>query len=126
MTFKNYIMEMEAIDDIKLSMADISLTSDQVNEIDDKFEERLSDSFGSPEEGFAIIQDILSEYDVTVPEMEEMDPDGSEIIIKIGEDAFLYFIYGKDEMDKYEFYAELTDQKGVTEILTDEEEENDE
>ncbi len=126
MTFKNYIMQTEAIDNLELSMAEVSLTPDEVEAINDKFEERLEDSFDSPEEGFAIIQDALSEYDVTIPEMEEMDSDGSEIIIKIGQDAFLYTIYGKDEMDKYEFYAELTDQKGVTEIMTDEEEENDE
>lgn len=119
-------MQTEAIDNLELSMAEVSLTPDEVEAINDKFEERLEDSFGSPEEGFAIIQDALSEYDVTIPEMEEMDSDGSEIIIKIGQDAFLYTIYGKDEMDKYEFYAELTDQKGVTEILADEEEENEE
>lgn len=119
-------MQTEAIDNLELSMAEVSLTPDEVEAINDKFEERLEDSFDSPEEGFAIIQDALSEYDVTIPEMEEMDSDGSEIIIKIGQDAFLYTIYGKDEMDKYEFYAELTDQKGVTEIMTDEEEENDE
>jgi hypothetical protein len=55
-----------------------------------------------------------------------MDEEGGEFVINLADNLYLYFIYGKTDDEKYEFYVELTDDEGVDEILSDEEEEQDE
>ncbi len=116
---------MDAIGE-ELPMADIFLTPDSIDSINEKFNEKLLESQNTPEEGFAAIQEILADSNITVPSISDMDEEGGEFVINLADNLYLYFIYGKTDDEKYEFYVELTDDEGVDEILSDEEEEQDE
>jgi hypothetical protein len=70
-------------------------------------------------------------HGLDMPALYEADTEGDELILKIdqfsGEQQFyLYVVYYLADDDRYDFYAELTDEEGLEEILSDEEEDEEE
>jgi hypothetical protein len=78
-----------------------------------------------------------------MPALYDADAEGDEIVIrldqfgrvidftnlipnKVGEIFYLYLIYYLTDDGRYEFYAELTDEEGLNEIMSDEEEDEEE
>lgn len=84
--------------------------------------------FSTPDGGIQKIRSILYRYGIDIPTLDELDldTDGDEAIIEIDPGVYLYFIYYLTDEATYEFYAEVTDEDGVQEILSDDEEEEDE
>lgn len=86
----------------------------------------------SPESGIQKIRKVLSRYEMSVPALYDLDPDGDEIVIDIEnpkdgstyENDRLYVIYYLTDDDVYDFYAELTDEQGIDDMISDDEDED--
>lgn len=116
MRFKQFVSEMESI-----TMAVDS--EDLVDVINQRLEAELSQNFSSPEAGFEKLREIVSSYGGESPSFSDLDPEGDEIAIDVNEDLILYIIYSLTDNDDYEFYAELTDDDGLEEIMSEEDDE---
>lgn len=84
--------------------------------------------FSTADGGVQKIRSVLYRYGIDIPTLEELDldTDGDEAIIEFDSGAYLYFIYYLTDEATYEFHAEVTDDAGIEEILSDDEEEEDE
>lgn len=84
----------------------------------------LNDLISSPESGVQKIRRVLGAFSIDVPAFYGLDPEGDEIIFDLNENTYLYIIFAlRDDNLTYDFYAEITDNAGLEEILSDEEEE---
>jgi hypothetical protein len=116
MRFKQYVTEMESI---TLAMD----SEDLVDVINQQLEAELSQNFSSPESGFEKLREIVSGYSGEMPPLSDLDSEGDEIAIDVNEDLVLYVIYSLTEAGDYEFYAEITDDEGLEEIMSEEDDE---
>lgn len=100
---------------------------DSIDKIND-FLFTLADSpVRTPEEALTAVRDTLGRFGVTIPAMYDLDSEGQEFIINLTDKDFLYFAYSLDDDGTYTFHAEITDQDGIDEILSiDDEDEEDE
>ena len=96
-------------------------SSDSVNE--DLFEV-LDAQILSPQSGMQKIRNVLLNYGLDIGMVFDLEEDGDEIAYKFDED-YLYIIYAPNDEGYYEFYAEVTDEDGVEELLSDDLEETD-
>lgn len=119
MRFKQYLTK-----EIKESTIDEEsmVDSDFLQSVNDALVEGLENTFFSPENGIQMIRRVLAEYNLEMPVLYGADPEGEETAVEIQPELFLYLIYGIDENGKYEFYAELTDDEGLDDLLSDEDE----
>lgn len=76
----------------------------------------------TPESGVQRMRKVLSRYSIDFPAFEDLDTDGDESIYELDAGVYLYFIYYLTDEGNYEFYAELTNDEGIEEILSDAEE----
>jgi len=97
----------------------LSISKDEINR---SFMMELGDLILTPEAGIQRIRKVLARYGEDMPALYDADIVGDEIILPIG-GMFLYIIYCLDDDVRYDFYAELTDEEGLQEILSDEGEE---
>lgn len=115
MKFLDFITEME---EVEAEMASSSLPMDAINEL-------LVSAFEGPivtaEAGVRLLSQILSNYNVDVPAIYGMDPEGDEILIDLQPGVHLYIIYADNDAGLFDFYAEVVDDEGLKEILEDEE-----
>lgn len=89
----------------------------------------LEDIILTPETGIMRIRKILQRYGFDMPSLYGLHVDGDEFVIDLEdnniqmpiEDYFLYLIYYLTDEQHYEFYAEITDEDGITEILSEDE-----
>ena len=115
MRFSQFISEMESMDD------------NSMDSINQTLADGLENNFQSPEDGFEIIKTILGGHGIVVDPTEELNPEGDEIALDVDTQdgpLVLYVIYSLTDDGTYEFYAELTDDEGLEEIISDEEEED--
>ncbi len=115
MRFSQFISEMESMD------------NDAMDSINQVLADGLENNFQNPEDGFEIIKTILGGYGIVVDLMEGLNPEGDEIALDVNTQdgpLILYVIYSLTDDDDYEFYAELTDDDGLEEIISDDEEED--
>jgi len=113
MRFGQFISEMESMD------ARDSINQDLADALDSNPE--------SPEDGFEIIKAIFGNYGVNEIPLDELNFEGDEIAVDIetvNGPLVLYVIYSLTDDNNYEFYAELTDDEGLEELISDEEEED--
>lgn len=94
---------------------------DSINE--DLFES-LDTQILSPQSGMQKIRNVLLDYGLDIGMVFDLEEDGDEIAYKFDED-YLYIIYAPNDEGYYEFYAEVTDEDGVEELLSDDLEETD-
>ena len=88
-------------------------------EINLSFIMELGDLVLTPEAGIQRIRKVLARYGEDMPALYDADIVGDEIVLPIG-GLFLYIIYCLEDDVRYDFYAELTDEEGLQEILSDE------
>ena len=112
--------------------SEISLADEKVrDEINLQLNHALTDVIFSPEAGIQKIRRVLHLHGLDMPALYDAAEEGDELIIKIdqfdGSDQFyLYVVYYLADDDRYDFYAELTDEEGINEIMSDEEEDEEE
>lgn len=118
MNFKSFITELqnEVGDDLNLSS---SMTNDSVMSLNSDLDSELSMSFSSPESGVQKIRKVLGDYDIEFPALYDLNQEGDEVVFNVGSN-YLYIIYSLTENNQYEFFAEVTDEDGLIEILADE------
>jgi len=102
------------------------------DEINHALYAHLHDVILSPESGVQKIRRVLAHFGMSVPALYDLDPDGDEIVIDVDNtneevtDNRLYVIYYLTDDKVYDFYAELTDEQGIDDIMSDDEDEEDE
>ena len=100
------------------------------DEINHALYAHLHDVILSPESGVQKIRRVLVHFGMSVPALYDLDPDGDEIVIDVDNtseevtDNRLYVIYYLTDDNVYDFYAELTDEQGIDDIMSDDEDED--
>ena len=133
MNFKQYLAELNT------EMGQLIKATDSVNitdpEIRDKINQdlnhELTDLILSPESGVQKIRKVLMSFGLDMPALYDAEPEGDELVLDIesmsgDEQFYLYLIYYLADDGRYDFYAELTDDEGLNEIMSDEEEDEEE
>ena len=151
MNFKQYLAEFHNIEAGQAfekhetpTDGSISISNPRVRaEINYRLDGELDDIFLSPESGIQKVRKVLHRFSLDMPALYDTDAEGDEIVIRLDqfghiidfthlmpnkvEDTFyLYLIYYLTDDGRYEFYAELTDEEGLNEIMSDEEEDEEE
>ena len=93
----------------------------------------LEDLILAPETGVMRVRKVLQRYGLDMPSLYALHVDGDEMVINLDqidtqtpvENYFLYLIYYLTDEQHYEFYAEITDEDGIEEILSEDEDEED-
>lgn len=118
------------------------------SEINYRLLNELNDIILSPENGVQRIRKVLHRYGLDIPALYEIDVDGDEVVFGLNQfgdvigpsvefgfdepteneepDAYLYMIYYLTDEGTYEFYAEVTDEEGLEEILAEDEDDEEE
>jgi len=151
MNFKQYLAEFHNIEAGQAfekhetpTDGSISISNPRVRaEVNYRLDGELDDIFLSPESGIQRIRKVLHRFSLDMPALYDADAEGDEIVIrldqfghvidftylipnKVEEIFYLYLIYYLTDDGRYEFYAELTDEEGLNEIMSDEEEDEEE
>ena len=123
MSFKKYLAEMDSDQTIEPMPA---LDNNIVEQVNAQLENELQGMILSPESGIQKIRKVLGMFDMDMPALYDTDAEGEEMVFGI-DGSYLYIIYALTDDGRYDFYAELTDEDGLSEILSDEgEDEEDE
>ena len=80
----------------------------------------------TPEGGVQRMRKVLSRYSIDFPAFEDLDTDGDESIYELDAGVYIYLIYYINDYGNYEFHAEITNDEGIEEILSDVEEDTEE
>ena len=151
MNFKQYLTEFHNIEAGQAfekhetpTDGSISISNPKIRaEINYRLDGELDDIFLSPESGIQRIRKVLHRFSLDMPALYDADAEGDEIVIqldqfghvidftnlipdKIEPTFYLYLIYYLTDDGRYDFYAELTDEDGLNEIMSDEEEDEEE
>jgi hypothetical protein len=151
MNFKQYLAEFHNIESGQAfekhetpTDGSISISNPRVRaEINYRLDGELDDIFLSPESGIQRVRKVLHRFSLDMPALYDADAEGDEIVIrldqfgrvidftnlipnKVEEIFYLYLIYYLTDDGRYDFYAELTDDEGLNEIMSDEEEDEEE
>jgi hypothetical protein len=151
MNFKQYLAEFHNIETGQAfekhetpTDGSISISNPRIRaEINYRLDGELDDIFLSPESGIQRVRKVLHRFSLDMPALYDADAEGDEIVIrldqfgrvidftnlipnKVEEIFYLYLIYYLTDDGRYEFYAELTDEEGLNEIMSDEEEDEEE
>jgi hypothetical protein len=128
MSFKNFLVEDEQVS----IASETSLSDEKIrDEINLQLNHVLTDVIFSPEAGIQKIRRVLHMHGLDMPALYDAAKEGDEIVLQIdqfgGNDQYyLYVVYYLADDDRYDFYAELTDEEGLNEIMSDEEEDEEE
>ena len=133
MRFKQYLTELntemgqtvKATDSVNISDSQIR---DKINQ---DLNHELTDLILSPESGVQKIRKVLMSFGLDMPALYGAEPEGDELVLDVesmsgDEQFYLYLIYYLADDGRYDFYAELTDDEGLNEIMSDEEEDEEE
>jgi hypothetical protein len=133
MNFKQYLAELNTEMGQTIKATDsIGITDPQVREkINQNLNHELTDLILSPESGVQKIRKVLMSFGLDMPALYDAEPEGDELVLDIesmsgDEQFYLYLIYYLADDGRYDFYAELTDDEGLNEIMSDEEEDEEE
>lgn len=114
MRFKDFLIEMAM-------PIDTSIAIDVVNEesINKQLSKELSSTILSPQIGFYIIRKVLRSFGYEIPSSYEIETDGDEVILDIiGTDSLLYVLYYISDDGSYDFYALIEDEEGLEELIS--------
>lgn len=119
MSFKRFI-ENEQMDYAEENSV---VNPSAITTINGQLDLELNDLISSPEVGIQKIRRVLGAFNIYVPAFYGLDIEGDEIVYDLNEKTHLYVIYALNDNNAYDFYAELTDNEGLEEILSDEDDE---
>lgn len=133
MRFKEYLTELNTQDGQIIKAVDSkTLTDNEIrDELNSRLNHELTDMILSPESGIQRIRKVLHMFGLDMPALYDAEPEGDELILDVeqfdGQKQFyLYLIYYLADDGRYDFYAELTDDEGLEDIMSDEEEDEEE
>jgi hypothetical protein len=117
MRFKDFLSELAM-------PVDPSLAIDVVNEelINEQLSKELSSTILSPQIGFYKIRKVLRSFGYDMSTSYEIETDGDEVILNIvGTDSLLYVLYYISDSGSYDFYALVDDEEGIEELISTDE-----
>ena len=133
MRFKEYLTELNTQDGQIIKAVDSkTLTDNEIrDELNSRLNHELTDMILSPESGIQRIRKVLHMFGLDMPALYDAEPEGDELILDVEQfdgqkQYYLYLIYYLADDDRYDFYAELTDDEGLEDIMSDEEEDEEE
>jgi len=133
MNFKQYLTELNTEMGQLIKASDsVNITDPQIREeINQSLNHELTDLILSPESGVQKIRKVLMSFGLDMPALYDAEPEGDELVLDVesmqgDEQFYLYLIYYLADDGRYDFYAELTDDEGLNEIMSDEEEDEEE
>lgn len=133
MNFKQYLAELNTEMGQMIKATDtVDITDSQVRDkINQRLNHELTDLILSPESGVQRVRKVLMSFGLDMPALYDAEPEGDELVLDIesmsgDEQFYLYLIYYLADDGRYDFYAELTDDEGLNEIMSDEEEDEEE
>jgi hypothetical protein len=123
MSFNQFLAEQETARQSIQVPDSVSLSDPQVRDtINQRLNHELTDLILSPESGIQKIRKVLHLAGLEMPALYDAETEGDELVFEVGQ-YFLYLIYYLADDGRYDFYAELTDEAGLTEIMSEEDEE---
>lgn len=132
MNFKQYLAELntEIGQTIKIT-GSISIDAHVRETINQNLNHELTDTILSPESGIQKIRKVLMSVGLDMPALYDAETEGDEMVLDIESfdgisQLYLYLIYYLADDGRYDFYAELTDDEGLNEIMSDEGEDEEE
>jgi len=133
MNFKQYLAELNAEMGQMIKVTDsVDITDPEIRDkINQRLNHELTDLILSPESGIQRIRKVLLSYGLDMPALYDAESEGDELVLDIesmsgDEQFYLYLIYYLADDGRYDFYAELTDDEGLNDIMSDEEEDEEE
>jgi hypothetical protein len=99
---------------------------DSVEKVNDFLFALAESPVASPESALTEIRQTLGRFGITIPTMYDLDLEGQEFIVNLSDQYYLYFAYSLDDDSTYVFHAEIADQEGIDEILSIEDDEEEE
>jgi hypothetical protein len=91
------------------------------SEINSQLAIELGEIITSANFGFQKIRKVLLRYGLDLPALYDILEEGDEFAIELDDELFLYVLYYLTDEGNYDFYAEVTDWNGVDELMSDEE-----
>lgn len=114
MKFKEFLSEL-AIP----HLPEMGVENTICNSVNSNLKKELDDVILSPQIGFLKIRKVLRGYGYDLPTLYDIEPEGDEIVLDVTNTSLmLYVLYYQSDDGNYEFYAELNDIDGIEEIIT--------
>jgi hypothetical protein len=117
MRFSKFLIEMDQVIPAQQSSENPIVNS----EINSQLSVELDGIITSPNLGIQKIRKVLFRYGLDLPAIYEILEEGDEFAIELDGELFLYVLYYLTDEGNYDFYAEVTDWNGVDELMSDEE-----
>ena len=119
MRFKEFLSEFAM-------PVDPSIAIDVANEelINGQLTKELSSTILSPQIGFYKIRKVLHGFNLDLPTSYVILPEGDEVILDLygNTDSLLYVLYYQTDDGNYDFYACVDDEEGIEDIISKDEE----
>ena len=122
MKFSEFLAEMDQV----IPAQEPSENPVVKSEINSQLELELGDLITSPNLGIQKIRKVLFRYELDLPAVYDVLEEGDEFAIELDGELFLYVLYYLTDEGNYDFHAEVTDWNGVDELMSDEEEQEEE
>ena len=141
MKFKHYLTELYNIEagqadekhEIPVGENSSSISNPKIRaEMNYRLMNELGNYHLSPQSGIQAIRKVLHRYGFDLPALYDADPEGDEFVLDINQfgqenlTTNLYVLYYLTDEGHYEFYAEVGDDARMEELLSDEEEDEEE
>ena len=117
MRFSQFLTEMGQVVSAEEPGENLILKS----EVNSHLENELNGMITSPEVGIQKIRKVLFRYGLDLSALYDIAEEGDEFAIEVDDGLFLYVLYYLTDEGNYDFYAEVTDWNGVDELMSDEE-----
>jgi hypothetical protein len=125
------IVKHETPTDSTVSISNVKVRS----EINLALGKELNEIILSPVTGIQKIRKVLHSYHLDIPALYELEPEGDEVVIEMNqfgvifdynkpenednESYYLYILYHLTDDGYYEFYAQVTDEEGIEDIMSE-------
>ena len=116
MNFKEFITESLEMGSME---SEISIDPTLMAKLNLLLMVELTEPVLTPEAGLSKIRKILYTENIVFEPMFDLEEDGDEIATHLVGDSFLYILYYLTEEGYYDFYAEVTDERGINDALAD-------
>ena len=111
----------EFLKELAMPVTAPQLNSAVAGAVNKGLEMELDDIILSPEIGFYKMRKVLHRYGFDLPVLYDTEEEGDESIFDLHDGSLLYVLYYLTDDGNYDFYAKLTDEAGVEEMLSKDE-----
>ena len=127
MNFKQYLAEFHNIE-ASQAFEKSEMPSNPIigTEINSQLSVELDEIITSANLGIQKIRKVLFRYGLDLPAVYDVLEEGDEFAIELDGELFLYVLYYLTDEGNYDFHAEVTDWNGVDELMSDEEDQEEE